>query len=59
MGSIAILTLVLSPSLLLGYAIDAALLWLAVASGWSPAKPVVLGPRRRTHRRPAITSFVR
>jgi hypothetical protein len=41
-GSIVILTLVLSPSLLLGYAIDLALLWLVAASGWSPAKQAVL-----------------
>jgi hypothetical protein len=41
-GSIVILTLVLSPSLLLGYAIDLALLWLVAASGWSPAMQVVL-----------------
>ena len=40
-GSIVILTLLVSPSLVLGYAIDLALLWLVVASGWSPSKPVV------------------
>jgi len=41
-GSIALLTLLYSPSLLLGYAIDLALLWLALVSGWSPVEPVVV-----------------
>jgi hypothetical protein len=35
-GSIVLLALFFSPALLLGFAIDIALLWLAIASGWSP-----------------------
>ena len=36
-SSLLLLTLCFSPILLNGYAIDLALLWLALLSGWSPA----------------------
>jgi hypothetical protein len=40
-GSIVLLTLVFSPTLLIGYAIDVSLLWLVAASVWSPTNPSV------------------
>jgi hypothetical protein len=36
-ASMVLLTLFFSPLLLLGYAIDLALIWLSVTSAWSPA----------------------
>ena len=35
-ASIALLVLFFSPTLILGLVIDAALLWVALVSGWSP-----------------------
>jgi hypothetical protein len=35
-GSLLLLTMFFSPTFLLGYGIDLALLWLILASGWSP-----------------------
>ena len=40
-GSLILLTMFFSPTLLLGYAIDLALLWLVAASVWSPATGAV------------------
>jgi hypothetical protein len=39
-GSMSLLTLFFSPALLLGYAIDLALLWLVLGSVWSPTSAV-------------------
>lgn len=39
-GSMLLLTLFFSPALLLGYAIDLALLWLVLGSLWSPAPTI-------------------
>ena len=38
-ASVLVLALAYSPALLLGFAIDVALLWLVVSSTWSPAVP--------------------
>jgi hypothetical protein len=38
-ASMTMLTVFFAPALLLGYAIDIALLWLVLGSVWSPAAP--------------------
>jgi hypothetical protein len=42
-GSMVLLALFFSPALLLGFAIDVVLLWLVLASGWSPVGSGVPG----------------
>ena len=37
-GSLLLLTMFFSPTFVIGYAIDLALLWLVLASGWSPVQ---------------------